>query len=129
MGQRLLLIGTILPDDIRRRPKQMFRVPLADWLRRPDARPMTQLILTPAGDRHELFDSAYITQLMTEHIAGARDHTRKIRALVVLELWFRLFIDDFKATASDVEVPRQTYPAAARRKPKKMPVRSLPAAQ
>jgi hypothetical protein len=40
-----------------------------------------------------LFDDAEVTRLWREHRAGRADHRHRLWQLVMLELWFRQFVD------------------------------------
>jgi asparagine synthase (glutamine-hydrolysing) len=40
-----------------------------------------------------LFEPEVVSRMLEEHESGAVDHTRQIRLLLALEIWFRLFID------------------------------------
>jgi asparagine synthase (glutamine-hydrolysing) len=34
-----------------------------------------------------------VEQMITAHIAGTANYTRQLRALISLEIWYRLFVD------------------------------------
>jgi hypothetical protein len=46
-----------------------------------------------AIERRQLFDSAYVQQLIDEHERGVADHPLLIWGLVSIELWYREFVD------------------------------------
>ena len=91
----------VLPAEVRYRPKQMFRVPMTAWLRTGARAAVEQLLL---DNRRDIVDNDYVQHLLAEHATGTRDHTRKIRSLVALEVWFRTFIDDFKTGRDDLDL-------------------------
>ncbi|HEX3042657.1 MAG TPA: asparagine synthase (glutamine-hydrolyzing) [Solirubrobacterales bacterium] len=75
-----------LPDSILDRPKQGFSVPLAAWLRSDLREYSRELLLDRASFSQQRFRQAAIEALLDEHGAG-RDHSQRIWALLMLELW------------------------------------------
>ncbi|HSS42850.1 MAG TPA: asparagine synthase (glutamine-hydrolyzing) [Solirubrobacterales bacterium] len=75
-----------LPDSILDRPKQGFSVPLAAWLRGDLREYSRELLLDRASFSQQRFRPAAIEALLDEHGAG-RDHSQRIWALLMLELW------------------------------------------
>ena len=76
-----------LPPAILSRGKQGFGVPLGPWFRGPLAAPL-RAALAPARLRAAgLFDPRAVERLVADHVAGRRDHTRILWALLVFELW------------------------------------------
>ncbi|MGD1276093.1 MAG: asparagine synthase (glutamine-hydrolyzing) [Tepidisphaeraceae bacterium] len=78
-----------LPPLVFRRPKMGFAVPIGDWLRGP-LRPMMHDLLT-AGDSFcaSHFEPAAILRLLQEHRNRRSDHSQRLYALIMLELWWR----------------------------------------
>ncbi|WP_414475747.1 asparagine synthase (glutamine-hydrolyzing) [Microvirga sp. M2] len=88
-GKRILrdLLLRYLPRPLIERPKRGFTVPLAPWFRG-GLRPRIESL---AGSERlrglGLFDPSGIRRLADEHIAGARDHSQRLYALLVLDQW------------------------------------------
>ena len=88
-GKRILrdLLLRHLPRDLVERPKQGFSVPLAPWFRGA-LRPRIEAL---AGSERllglGLLDPDGIRRLADEHMAGARDHSQRLYALLVLDQW------------------------------------------
>jgi asparagine synthase (glutamine-hydrolysing) len=82
-----------LPEEVIRRRKRGFGVPLAEWLRG-QLRDLARDALTDrtAQDRG-YFKAAAVDRLLTEHEGGA-DHGPRIWALLQFELWHRLFLSN-----------------------------------
>lgn len=81
-----------LPDDVVRRPKQGFWVPLDTWLRS-DLRSMLLDLTTPERvRRHGLLDDAEVSRLVDQHQRGGRGGT-KIWTILCFQLWYERFFD------------------------------------
>jgi asparagine synthase (glutamine-hydrolysing) len=88
--------GALLPllgRDLVHRRKQMFTVPVGDWFRQALAGYCRGLLLDGRFAARGLADPVAVAALVESHINGRQNQTRLIRALISLELWFRLFID------------------------------------
>ena len=83
----------LLPPDVLNKPKTGFGVPLADWFRSGLGRMLRETLLQERSLRRGLFDPAFIRRLVDEHVTAKRDWSNRLWALLVLELWFREFID------------------------------------
>ena len=94
-----------IPREILERGKQGFEAPIGEWLRGPLA-PMAEGLLSDGRLRDRgVFNDREVTRLWTEHRDGRADHRHRLWQLMMLELWFRQFID--KAPAA-----RATYAEA-----------------
>jgi len=82
-----------LPSSILERPKQGFSAPVGQWLAGPLEKMGHDLLFDGRlAGRGVLRDTA-IRTLWTEHRSGQANHQHRLWALVMLELWFREFID------------------------------------
>lgn len=76
-----------LPAAVIRGKKRGFNVPLPAWLAG-ELRDYTRDVLSPARLRRQgLFAPAAVEQLIREHTAHERDHSRAIWTLLVLAVW------------------------------------------
>ena len=94
-GKHLLrrLLERRLPRAIVDRPKHGFEAPIGEWLRGPLA-PMADALLTDGRLRDRgVFDDRVVGRIWREHRDGRRDHRHRLWNLVMLELWFRQFVD------------------------------------
>jgi asparagine synthase (glutamine-hydrolysing) len=82
-----------VPEPILRRPKQGFRLPVAEWLRGPLREMARDVLLGPTAARRGLFQTATIERWWNEHQAGRRDHAHRLWLLLVFELWHRQYLD------------------------------------
>jgi asparagine synthase (glutamine-hydrolysing) len=94
-GKYLLrrLLERRVPKSIVDRPKHGFEAPIGQWLRGPLA-PMVDSLLTDGRLRDRgIFDDRGVASVWREHRTGVRDHRHRLWSLVMLELWFREFVD------------------------------------
>lgn len=84
---------SLVPPDLRSRPKAGFSVPLDDWFRGP-LRPLAHdVLLSSASVGRGYFDPEAIRQLLQQHDTGRWGHGSRIWALLFLEMWHRQFVD------------------------------------
>ena len=82
-----------VPPEILDRGKHGFEAPIGEWLRGPLA-PMADALLSDGRLRDRgVLDDAEVSRLWTEHRDGRADHRHRLWQLMMLELWFRQFID------------------------------------
>ena len=82
-----------IPQEILERGKHGFEAPIGEWLRGPLA-PMADALLSDGRLRDRgVFNDREVTRLWTEHRDGRADHRHRLWQLMMLELWFRQFID------------------------------------
>ena len=87
-----------LPPEILNRRKMGFGCPIDQWLRR-ELKPMAyDTLLGPEARARGLMRPDYVRRLLDEHCAGRRNHHTRLWALLMLELWFRMWIDSTAAS-------------------------------
>jgi asparagine synthase (glutamine-hydrolysing) len=79
-----------LPPSIVERPKMGFMIPVAEWLRGDIA---ADVLLDPRTQERGLFRKERLRALVREHQQGRGDHEHRIWTLLMLELWFRTYVD------------------------------------
>jgi asparagine synthase (glutamine-hydrolysing) len=81
-----------LPEQVIRRPKKGFGIPLARWLQT-ELRP---LVLDVLGDQtlraQGIFRPEYVQVLLHEHLAGRRDNRKLLWPIVVFQLWYARYM-------------------------------------
>jgi asparagine synthase (glutamine-hydrolysing) len=82
-----------VPRSIIYRQKQGFEIPLAKWLRGELREVASDLILSLRSSMRGYFRQEEVEKLWREHQRSVRDHSKKLWALMVLELWHREFVD------------------------------------
>lgn len=83
------LLGHTLTD----RKKQMFTVPVGEWFRDALASYCRDILLDGRLEARAILHQPKIEALICEHVEGTANHTRILRALISIELWYRLFED------------------------------------
>jgi asparagine synthase (glutamine-hydrolysing) len=84
------VIVDYLPDEILRRPKVGFAVPLADWFRHELKEFVRDYVTAPGGFLDDCLSREARRSLLDAHLRG-EDLSLPLYSLLVLELWGRLF--------------------------------------
>jgi len=91
------IAGTWLPPEVLARKKLGFNAPFGTWLKDLEARVTREWLHPDVIARRGLFDPSEIQRLLVEHRRGVRDHGVRLWSLLVLEEWFRTYMDDQRA--------------------------------
>jgi asparagine synthase (glutamine-hydrolysing) len=83
----------LLPDTIFKRKKMGFGIPLSRWFRKELKNYTHEILLDPKTLNRGYFKRKGIERLLNDHIGCRYDHSARIWALLVLEIWFRIFVD------------------------------------
>lgn len=128
-GRSKYLLRRILerrvPRSIIERGKRGFAAPIGEWLRGPLAAMTSDLLLDGRLRDRGIFEPREVERIWHEHRTHRAEHPHRLWQLVMLELWFRQFIDrrpagNTRGTASATlvaEAPvaaRTTWAPAAR---------------
>jgi len=94
--------ATLLPREIIERKKQGFGVPLVTWFRGNLRELFADTLLAPAALQRGYFQPAFVSRLVSEHLAGTRDHSWRLWQLVVFERWHREYVERRGSTAPEL---------------------------
>jgi asparagine synthase (glutamine-hydrolysing) len=83
----------ILPREVLRKRKLGLNPPLGAWLNSELQRLPNALLSEQALRKRGLFRPEAVKHLLETHASGRRDRSLHIWALVVLEIWFRMYVD------------------------------------
>jgi asparagine synthase (glutamine-hydrolysing) len=78
-----------LPEAVLNKPKEGFSIPMKHWLRG-ELRPLMSDLLAPDTIRQRgYFNPKTVARWQTEHISSQANHSHRLWALMVFELWHR----------------------------------------
>jgi asparagine synthase (glutamine-hydrolysing) len=83
----------LVPQEIIRRKKHGFGVPVGRWFRTDLKDHVRAVLLSSEALRRRYFNGSAIRRLVVEHQSGKRDHGHKLWTLLTFEIWHRIFID------------------------------------
>jgi asparagine synthase (glutamine-hydrolysing) len=79
-----------LPDFVFKRPKMGFAVPIGEWFRRPLRAFLRDHLFAADSFARAHFKMPVVERLVDEHDTERRDHSQRLYALLMLELWWTL---------------------------------------
>ncbi len=86
-------LNGILPAEILTRRKQGFMVPLGIWFKK-DLNSFVRELLNEKDIRQmNYFNFSFIRWMMDEHFRGRRNFTHKLWALIVFQLWHKIYME------------------------------------
>jgi asparagine synthase (glutamine-hydrolysing) len=87
------LLERRVPRSITTRGKSGFAAPIGEWLRGPLAGMAGDLLQDGRLEDRGIFSQAEVSRLWNEHRDRRAEHPHRLWQLLMLELWFRTFID------------------------------------
>jgi asparagine synthase (glutamine-hydrolysing) len=99
-------VRDLVPGEILDRPKMGFGVPVQEWINRQLRARIHETLTERRTVERGIVRPEYIKVLLAEHERGRRDHSAPLWSLLMLELWFRTFVD---VTASDIPATGLTH--------------------
>jgi asparagine synthase (glutamine-hydrolysing) len=78
-----------LPPDILTRGKKGFAVPIGQWFNTDLAALLSDALTAPDSFARQNLNQPLVARLQHEHRTGTRDHTHRLFALLMLELWWK----------------------------------------
>jgi asparagine synthase (glutamine-hydrolysing) len=85
-----------LPEAILRRGKMGFGLPIGEWFRTTLSGYLKETLLSERAVNRGYFKPRTLEALINEHVSGRAEHGYRLWALLVLEIWHRLFIEKEK---------------------------------
>lgn len=82
-----------LPKDVLYRSKTGFGAPIRSWLTGEALPWVKELLLSDKASSRGIFNPASVEQLILRTASGKEDGTYTLLTLLVIEIWFRQFID------------------------------------
>ncbi len=94
-GKRVLrrAVSELIPDEILRRPRRGFTVPMTDWLRG-DLAGLTKELLSPSRvEQWSLLKAHRISRLSNDHFSGKGDWALPLWAWMTFSVWHERFVE------------------------------------
>jgi asparagine synthase (glutamine-hydrolysing) len=80
----------VVPESTRNRRKLGFPTPIKDWMTKESVGIYDSILKNKYIN--EKLDMEYIKKLISDHVEGKKDNSRKIYTLLMLALWYDTFI-------------------------------------
>jgi asparagine synthase (glutamine-hydrolysing) len=87
------LLDQKVPDQIINKPKLGLNPPMGIWLKKDLKKFIDDYLSKESIEKRGLFNFEYIQKILSEHESNKRDRSLFIWSLIVLEEWFRQYID------------------------------------
>ena len=87
------LLERHVPASIVNRPKQGFAAPVGEWLRGPLSSMVNDVLQDGRLRDRGILEPSAVRKLWVEHRTRQHDHGHRLWSLMMLELWFREFVD------------------------------------
>ncbi|MFH1416460.1 MAG: asparagine synthase (glutamine-hydrolyzing), partial [Elusimicrobiota bacterium] len=84
----------ILPEDVLKRSKQGFSVPVDEWFRNDWKDYFKETVLSEQACKRGYFNKGYIEKIFNLHLERKSQNGARLWNLLMLELWHREFIDN-----------------------------------
>lgn len=88
------VVESRLPEVILNKPKEGFSIPLKHWLRGPLHPLMMDLLSPDTIKRRSYFNPQCVSGWIDQHQSGKANHSHRLWALMVFELWHRQVLDN-----------------------------------
>ncbi|MCB0195118.1 MAG: asparagine synthase (glutamine-hydrolyzing) [Anaerolineae bacterium] len=88
------IVENRLPDVILNKPKEGFSIPIKHWLRGPLNPLMMDLLSPDTIKQRNYFQPQCVAGWIDEHLNSKANHSHRLWALMVFELWHRQALDN-----------------------------------
>jgi asparagine synthase (glutamine-hydrolysing) len=82
-----------LPREVLYRPKMGFGCPVDHWFRNELKEMAYDLLLSSAATNRGIVERRAVKALLDEHCSGSQAHHTRLWPLLMMELWFRMWVD------------------------------------
>jgi asparagine synthase (glutamine-hydrolysing) len=91
----------VLPNEILRRRKAAFGLPVRAWLKNELKDMLTDMLSEERVRDRGLFDPAAVTEMIRANDRGEREYTLQLWSLLTLELWHQAFVGQKKMASAE----------------------------
>jgi asparagine synthase (glutamine-hydrolysing) len=88
-----------MPDEIIRRKKRGFAIPMGHWFKGKLKTYVEGMLLSDKALSRGLFRREGLEKMLSDNASGLVDHSYRLWALLMLEHWFQIYIDPSKTTS------------------------------
>ena len=81
----------LIPDEISKRPKAGFTVPIRKWINGPLKDFTHELLMAKDSEVHKIINKEFIALLLRQHTSYKYDHSVRLWNLLCLEIWSKTF--------------------------------------
>jgi asparagine synthase (glutamine-hydrolysing) len=86
-------VADLLPQEILTRGKEGFSIPIKNWLMQ-ELRPLLLNTLSEKRiTQRGYFQPQYVQRLIRQHMDGKENHSHRLWALMMFEIWHQVYID------------------------------------
>ena len=86
-------VQPLLGDKLTYRKKQMFTVPVGEWFKNSLNQFCLDTLFDGRLESRGTINTSYAKLMFDRHVSGKFNYTRQLRALISLEIWYRIYID------------------------------------
>jgi len=90
-----------LPPAVANRPKRGFPVPTREWMKKDWLHDVRAALMSPTAEG--LINKQYALRLLDEHLAGKKDNSRRLWAILVFQMWHGLYIEQSISASPQVQ--------------------------
>ncbi|MCM8768047.1 MAG: asparagine synthase (glutamine-hydrolyzing), partial [Candidatus Omnitrophica bacterium] len=80
-----------IPEEILKRKKMGFGVPLGKWFRNQLKDYLKEIILSESVKKTNLFNFKNLENILKEHLEGRLDHSARLYLILIFELWRQVY--------------------------------------
>ena len=81
----------LIPDEIYKRPKSGFTVPIREWINAPLKNFTHELLMSKDSEVRKVINPKFIALLLDQHHSRKHDHSVRLWNLICLEIWTKTF--------------------------------------
>ena len=86
-------VADLLPQEILTRGKEGFSIPIKNWIMQ-ELRPLLLDTLSEKRIKQRgYFQPQYVQHLIQEHLDGKENHSHRLWALMMVEIWHQVYLD------------------------------------
>ncbi|MFJ7952313.1 asparagine synthase (glutamine-hydrolyzing) [Lysinibacillus sp. NPDC096418] len=97
------ILEEYLPYEFVNREKSMFTVPIGEWFKGELQEFIRAILISKRFEERGFFNQAFVKSMLDDHVSGKQNYTRQLRLLLIIELWFRIFIDEMYDNAPTLD--------------------------